>query len=128
MRFFKFFIFSFVITTILGCLDLRTCNKSLVGKYICENNPKAENYLVLNSDRSFTHYYKEGNVELTDTGTWKKSEEGYCTIELSNWKNFNEKGLNYSKFGNGILWISYEYLDNNPDGENSESFKRLEKN
>lgn len=125
MKFFKVFAFLFVITTILSCLDLRNCNKSSVGKYICENNPKAENYLVLNSNGTFTHYYKEGEVELIDNGTWEKSKDGNCIIELSNWKTFNESGLNYSELANGLLWISYEYLDIGPDGENSNSFKKL---
>ena len=107
-----------------SCLDLRTCNKNLDGEYVCKNNPEAENYLVLRDNGTFLHYYKENNLEFTDTGTWKKSSSGYCTIEFSNWKTFNESGKDYKELGNGILWISGQYLDIGPDGESSVSFIR----
>lgn len=110
-----------------SCLDLRTCSTNLSGKYICENNSNTINYLKLNEDGTFLHYYKQNDIILKDSGTWQKSEDVYCTIELSNWKNFNDLGNNYHDFGNGILWINREYLDISPDGESSTSFKK-EKN
>jgi hypothetical protein len=114
----------FLLIIFQSCLDLRTCSENLTGKYICENNQKAENYLLINDDGTFLHYYKENGKTFEDKGTWKKSDNGYCEIEFSNWKNFNELGENYVQFGNGILWISGENLDIGPDGESSTSFKR----
>lgn len=110
-----------------SCLDLRTCSENLSGKYICENNKKAENYLLLNENGTFLHYYKQNDKTFEDKGIWKKSKNGYCEIEFSNWKNFNELGENYHDFANGILWISGDYLDNGPDGESSTSFKKYRK-
>ncbi|MDN3676333.1 hypothetical protein QWY90_03295 [Flavobacterium paronense] len=114
----------FLVISFQSCLDLRTCSEDLAGKYICDKNPKAENYLQINEDGSFMHYYNENGKSFEDKGTWKKSDNGYCEIELSNWKNFNELGENYEEFGNGILWISGKNLNIGPDGESSTSFKK----
>jgi hypothetical protein len=107
-----------------SCFDLRNSPENLSGKYICENNQKAENYLLLNDDGTFLHYYKENDKTFEDKGTWKKSDNGYYEIEFSNWKNFNEAGKNFEEFGNGILWISGSNLDIGPDGESSTSFRK----
>ena len=108
-----------------SCFNLRTCSQNLSGKYICNNNPKAINYLELKDDGTFLHYYKVDNIVLTDKGTWVKSNSEYCEIELSEWKNFNELGEKYETFGNGILWINDKYLDISPDGDSSFSFEKL---
>lgn len=110
-----------------SCLNLRTCSQNLSGKYICNNNPKAINYIEIKDDGTFLHYYKKNNVVLTDEGTWVKSNNGYCEIELSEWKNFNELGEKFETFGNGILWINDKYLDISPDGNSSSSFEKLQK-
>lgn len=111
-------------TLFQSCFELRTCSENLSGKYICENNKNAENYLQLNDDGTFLHYYKENDRIFEDKGTWQKSDNGQCEIELSNWKNFNELGKNFNNFANGILWINGDYLDHGPDGESSTSFKK----
>jgi len=113
-----------LVCSIQSCIDLRSCPKNFSGKYVCENNPKAINYLTLNPNGTFFHFYKENNIILTDKGTWKKSEDGYCYIDLSNWKNFNELGQDFKVYGNGILYGSEEYLDISPDGKSSTSFKK----
>lgn len=110
-----------------SCIDLRTCSQNLSGKYICNNNPNAINYLELNNDGTFFHFYKKGNTVLSNEGTWEKSNNGYCEIELSEWKSFNELGEKFETFGNGILWINDKYLDISPDGNSSTSFEKLQK-
>ena len=124
----KNFIIVFIsILLFQSCLDLRTCSRDLSGKYICKNNPKAINYLEIKDDGTFLHYYKNGTIVLTDKGTWVKSNDGYCEIEFSEWKNFNEFGEKFETFGNGILWINDKYLDISPDGNSSPSFEKLQK-
>jgi hypothetical protein len=124
----KNFIIIFIFILLFqSCLNLRTCSQNLSGKYICNNNPNAINYLELKDDGTFFHYYKDDNVVLTDKGTWLKSNDGYCEIELSEWKSFNELGAKFETLGNGILWINDKYLDISPDGNSSSSFERLQK-
>ena len=124
----QIYIFVFISTILFqSCLDLRTCSQDLSGKYTCNNNPNAINYLELKNDGTFFHYYKEGSVVLTDKGTWVKSNDGYCQVELSEWKSFNELGGKFQTFGNGILWINDKYLDISPDGNSSSSFEKLQK-
>lgn len=108
----------------MSCIDLRNCPAQLEGKYFYYNNPKAVNYIKITSNGKFHHYYEEANVTLIDSGTWKKSENGYCYLELSNWKNYNELGKEFETFGNGILWINNDFLDISPDGENNMSLKK----
>jgi len=122
MKAIKFTICILFTIVLQSCLDLRNCPENVVGKYICNNNQNAENYLLLNEDGTFLHFYKENNKTLEDKGTWKKSDNGYCDIEFSNWKNFNEAGANFQEFGNGILCINGNSLDIGPDGESSTSF------
>ena len=109
----------------ISCLNLRTCDQNLIGKYVCYNIPNAENYLLLKDDGTFIHYFKEGNTEIKDEGTWQMSNKGHCIIEFSNWKTFNQDGLKYSNQYNGLLWINYEFLDNGPDGKTVSSFEKL---
>ena len=105
-----------------SCLNLRPCNEDFAHRYICENNSMAINYLHINPDGTFVHTYQEGDIMLTNSGTWEKNKDGYCYIELSDWKSYNEKGLNYEEYNNGILFINGDYLDMSPDGESSTSF------
>ena len=107
-----------------GCLDLRSCDKDLSGKYYCNHDENSINYLELKKNGTFYHYYKNENVELSNEGSWKKSNDGYCKIELKDWKNFNEKGGAYEEFMLGLLFINGNYLDISPDGESSTSFKK----
>lgn len=120
-RIFLFIIVSFIFK---GCIDLRPCAKSIEGKYYCDRNDKAINFLEIRDDGTFLHYYKEKDIELFHNGTWKRNSDGYCLIELNEWKNYNQEGKNYREFGNGILFINGDYLDISPDGESSSSFKK----
>lgn len=81
------------------------------------------NYLILNEDGSYYHYYNENGVALSSSGEWKKIDDPYCKISVTNWENYNEKGLNYEVFGS-IFYINGDYLDRTPDGESLESFKK----
>lgn len=105
-----------------SCLNLQPCSQNITHRYICKNNSEAVNYLDINTDGTFVHTYLEGDVILTNHVTWQKNKEGHCYIELSEWKSYNEKGLNYEDYDNGILFINGDYLDMSPDGESSTSF------
>jgi hypothetical protein len=110
-----------------GCLDLRPCPKKkldIVARYYSYNNARALNWLDLKKDGTFSHYYKEDTIQLSHHGTWNQSKKNGCLIEFDSWKTFNEDGKNYQKYGNGLLWISYNYLDIGPDGESSTSFEK----
>lgn len=107
-----------------GCINLRTCNDDLEGKYYCEHQDNATNYLILNQDRTYLHFYKKGNIELSTKGVWSKSTDGSCTIRLKDWENYNESGVNYEDYVFGLLYINGDYLDISPDGNSSSSFKK----
>ena len=66
---------------------LQSCNtvSSIAGTYVNRNDSKVENYLQLNSDMTFLHFYKKDNVTLSQRGVW----------EL---KKILITGLNYSNF------------------------------
>lgn len=117
--------FTFLVFVLLfsNCVDTNNCNP-VSGKYFCFNDKKAINFIVINENKTFFHYYKKGTIELTSKGTWKKSTNGYCYIELSEWKNFNEEGKEFKEFGNGILYIDGSFLNISPDGESSASFSK----
>lgn len=114
-------IFSLLTTS---CLNLRPCNKDIVGRYFCQNIEGATNSLVIKGDGTYLQSYKQGNIELSNSGTWKKSDDGYCAIRLKKWKNFNEFGENYENFGSSLLFINGDYLDIGPDGDSDTSFKK----
>ncbi len=107
-----------------GCLDLSECPEEVTGKYVCNNDPIATNYLKLNKDGSFLHYYSKGDKIITDTGKWNKSDNNFCEIEFSNWKSFNELGLDFENYGSGILFVKGKSLDITPDGESNTSFTK----
>lgn len=107
-----------------SCLDLRSCNFKVEGRYYINNNESITNYLDLNKDGTFQHFYKKGEVELSHLGKWKKNEKGYCRIELDNWKTYNEDGENFKELASSFLFINGKYLDIGPDGESSTSFRK----
>lgn len=82
------------------------------------------NYLILNENGNYYHYYKENGVEKSSSGTWEKVDDPYCKIRLTNWENYNEKGLSYNVRGS-IFYINGDYLDTSPDGEDLDSFKKM---
>ena len=124
MKYFKIVLLIIIPLILLSCLNLRSCPEKISGKFICENNPSAENYLLLNIDGTFEHYYKEEDIVLTQNGTWKRSNDGYCKLEFSEWNNYNEKGIDFEELRNGLFWINGEYLDMSPDGDSSTSFEK----
>tara|TARA_B100001765_G_scaffold46201_1_gene26758 strand:+ start:54 stop:461 length:408 start_codon:yes stop_codon:yes gene_type:complete len=109
-----------------SCFFLRDCSNDVYGKYVLINNPEAENYLILRRNGTFEHFYSEQNIVLKNEGNWKKSNDGYCVLEFDEWKDYNEKGMNYEEYGNYVLWINGDYLDITPDGTSPNSFKRTE--
>lgn len=119
----KIFIFFLLLPFIFcSCINLRSCDSDISGRYICYNDEKATNFLDLNKNGTFFHYYKKDSIESFSKGTWEKSSDGDCRIDFSEWKNFNEDGKQYRVFGNGILFINGNYLDISPDGNSSSSF------
>ncbi|QMU66572.1 MAG: hypothetical protein GKR88_21275 [Flavobacteriaceae bacterium] len=110
-----------------SCLDFRPCKYKevdVVGRYYCYNNENALNWLDIHKDGTFEHYYTEGDIKLSHSGTWEKSEKNTCVIELTRWKSFNERGLNYETYIKSILYMGYNYLDIGPDGESNTSFEK----
>jgi len=107
-----------------SCINLNSCNKDFFGRYYCNNIEGFTNYLDLNNDGSFSHYFKNDTIEITNFGQWEKTNDGYCTIELRKWKTFNQDGVNYEIYNNKFLYINRDYLDMGPDGESSTSFKK----
>ena len=114
---------SFFSSAFQCCLDLRSCDKDISGKYYSTSNDNTVNYLDINEDGTYYHFYKKKDIELINKGTWEKSDDGYCKIKLKNWKNFNEMGV-YQEFIFGLLYINGDYLDVTQDGTSSTSFKR----
>ncbi len=106
-----------------GCLDLRSCDKDISGKYYSKGDDNTINYLDINKDGTYYHFCKKNDIELINKGTWEKSSDSYCKIKLKNWKNFNEMGV-YQEFIFGLLYINGDYLDLTQDGTSSTSFKR----
>jgi hypothetical protein len=122
---FRLIFSSFLILFIFNsCFDLSSCNSDISGKYFCYNDKEAINFIDINENGTFFHSYKKGTIELISKGTWEKSIDGYCYIELSEWKNFNEEGKKFKEFGNGILYIDGDFLNISPDGESSTSFSK----
>lgn len=117
-----FFAFLFVLITLCSCLDLHDCESDIAGTYYCYNDKKAVNYLKLSKNGTFYHFYHKGKTKLVSEGTWKKNTDGYCSIALSEWKNFNERGENFELYGNGILYLNDGVLNMSPDGKSSTSF------
>lgn len=121
---FKFILLYFsLLLSLNSCISFRGCNDDIIGKYYVVKKGEFINYLILKEDGNYYHYYKENGIELSSSGKWKKIDDPYCKISVSNWENYNEKGLEYETFGS-IFYINGNYLDRTPDGENWESFKK----
>lgn len=123
----KYFFLIFLVFILQSCLDFRPCHykkTDIVARYYCYNNENAINWLDLNKDGTFSHYYKEGTIQLSHHGTWKRDKKSNCIIKLREWKTFNEDGKEYELLGGSDFFISYNYLDIGPDGESSTSFKK----
>ncbi len=105
---------------------LQSCNSvsSIAGTYVNRNDSKVENYLQLNSDMTYLHFYKKDNVTLSQRGVWELKKNPYYGIELFQFCDYNEKGTNYEKFGVYVLIIEGKYLNNGFDGNNASSFEK----
>ena len=116
---------------ILVFLTFTSCSicpseNEFIGKYYSQKEG-IENYIEIKKNGEFNHFYSKGELILKHSGTWKKSENGYCCLEFNEWKNFEEKGGKFEILGNQILFINGKYLDHSPDGETLSSFVKREK-
>lgn len=116
---------------ILVFLTFTSCSicpseNEFIGKYYSQKEG-IENYIEIKKNGEFNHFYSKGELILKHSGTWKKSENGYCWLEFNEWKNFKEKGEKFEILGNQILFINGKYLDHSPDGETLSSFVKREK-
>ena len=109
-----------------SCVSLRSCDSDLSGRYYCNNDNNAVNYLDINKDGTYLHFFKKESIELTSKGTWKKVDDSYCKIELEDWRDYNVNGENYEDYILALLFINGGYLDISPDGDSSNSFKKRE--
>jgi hypothetical protein len=105
--------------TFTGCYC--PSESEFIGKYYSQKEG-IENYVEIKKNGNFTHFYSKGQLTLKHSGTWGKSKNGYCFLEFSEWKNFDEKGEKFEIFGNKILFINGKHLDHSPDGETLSSF------
>ena len=114
------------IILILGLVIFESCNSitNISGYYVNRSDSLVKNYLKLNSDMTYLHFYKKGNVTLSQTGRWDFIKSPYIYIELYQFCNFNEKGRSYEKFASYILISDGKYLNNGFDGETSSSFAK----
>ncbi|WP_298304281.1 hypothetical protein [Flavobacterium sp.] len=117
MKIYKFCLIFFSIMFI-GCSPL----KKYYGKYYCENETNAINYLIIKEDNSYFHYYKKDNIEISQTGTWLYLDDRFERIELIDFNNYNENGEKYSIIKNYILIKNNNYLNNGFDGNTRSSF------
>ena len=100
------------------------CYSDLEGKYINTRDSKSINYLLINKNGTYFHYYKKDTLEFSCRGKWKKSDDVKCGIHLYDWENYNELGSNFEQYGSYFLKIDGDYLNNGLDGEIPSSFKK----
>jgi len=118
----KYFFLSFSFFLILGC---STCsNKNLSGKYYKKVDAGTINYIELKINGDFLHYYSNSDTILLHKGRWELDTKGFCIIEFDEWKNFDEKGVNFERYGNNIFYVNGNYLNHSPDGNDLSSFKK----
>ncbi len=116
-------IFLFVLFN--SCISLESCNEPLIhGKYSNHRNDGAINYIEIKPDGTYTLYYKEYEFIDISEGEWEFVDDPYCKIRVKNWKNFNEKGLDYEEIRSTIFYVSGNYLNRTPDGNTSTSFRK----
>lgn len=105
-----------------GCTS---CNEEkLVGKYYKETKIGVENYLEIKENGFFLHYFSNNDTILKHEGKWNLNDKGFCQIEFNGWNNFDDKGINFEKLGNQILFIDGSFLNYSPDGNTLSSFKK----
>ncbi|AWH84841.1 hypothetical protein HYN59_06740 [Flavobacterium album] len=80
--------------------------------------------MIINTDGTYFQYYKKDTLKFSNKGKWTLSEDGYCTIDLENWHNYNEPDRKEKIYGSFLFYIDGEYLNEGPEGQNSGSFKK----
>jgi hypothetical protein len=107
-------------------LSLQGCSSvsNISGTYVNKNDPNIINYLQLNKDMTYIHYYKKDSTSLMQRGVWKIISNPYNGIDLNQFCNYNEEGLNYKKFATYILVIDGKRLNTGFDGNNESSFEK----
>ena len=101
--------------------------KEMAGRYDC-NRGNIINYLDLNENGTFYHFFQQDSIKLESRGKWDVvNDNGYHVVEFDNWKDFNEKGIEFKEYSRGLLFINGKYLDVTPDGDDYDSFIREKK-
>ncbi|WP_298782641.1 hypothetical protein [uncultured Polaribacter sp.] len=119
-------LYTILIFLIFASCSICPSENEFIGKYYSQKEG-IENYIEIQKNGNFNHFYSKGELTLKHSGTWEKSKNGYCYLEFSEWKNFDEKGEKFEILGNQILYINGKYLDHTPDGETLSSFIKKEK-
>lgn len=119
----KIYYIAILLLLIQGC-SFKPCEKKLVGRYNNLYDSNAINYLDLNADGTYYHYYKKDKIILSVKGNWEKIDKPNCSISLKNWENYNEKGLDYDKFAHYVLIVNGDCLNPGFDGDVYSSFKK----
>lgn len=114
----------FVINLIIILIQACGSHLNISGKYMNKNDPKVINYLQLNNDMTYVHFYKKNNITFSQKGTWEYQKEPYEAIDLFQFCNYNENGENYKKFGIYTLIIDGKRLNTGFDGNNESSFEK----
>lgn len=108
---------------IQGC-TFKPCEKKLIGRYNNLYDSNTINYLDLNADGTYCHYYKKDSIILSVRGNWEKIDKPNCSISLKNWENYNDMGKDYQKFAYYVLIVNGDYLNPGFDGDVYSSFKK----
>jgi len=114
-------------TSIIFIFLVTSCSvkSSYCGKYWNTNDQNAINYLIIYKNSTYLHYYKKDSIILSQTGNWKLTNDSqYNEINLFNFCNYNERGVDFKKFGIYILVKDGINLNNGFDGYIYSSFKK----
>ncbi|MDD3014657.1 MAG: hypothetical protein PHC34_13230 [Candidatus Gastranaerophilales bacterium] len=116
----KYIVLTLLILFAQACKSKRY--KEITGRYYKVSSNL--NYLDINENGTYFHYYKNDSLELSQEGLWKISQHENSVIELSNWKNYNELGKDYEDYNMYLLFINGNFLNVTPDGNAASSFEK----
>ena len=116
----KYFVLIVIMILFQGC----GTNANISGKYVNKNDTNITNYLQLNPDNTYIHFYKKNNISLSQKGNWELRKDPYFGIDLYQFCDYNEKGENYIKFAIYTLIIDGNNLNTGFDGKNNSSFEK----
>lgn len=105
---------------VIGC----NTNAQYAGKYVIDDKKDVVNYLIINTDGTYLHYYKYASMELSQKGEWKIGDAAYNSINLYDFCNYNEDGLSFKKFDIYFLVKDGDYLNPGYDGMVRGSFRK----